>query len=90
MPNCLTIAGIVNTVSGHFLPNFFAKIPAIAQPSIMPIDFNDVIHDACASVICPVGSGDLSEVSKKSAGLGQPFIRPKWNPSIDTAITQME
>lgn len=81
---CLTIAGNVISSNGRFRPYFLAKIPANNEPNTIPTDFNDVIHDACVTVILPVGNGDLYEVSKNSAGLGQPFIMPKCNPINDT------
>lgn len=80
----LTIDGIFDRINGHFRPNFFVKVPTIVHPNTIPMDFNDVIHDACAIEIGPAASGDLCEVSRKIAGLGQPFIKPKLNPIIDT------
>lgn len=74
---CLTIAGTVTASSGRFRPNLLAIIDIKIEPSTIPTGFNDAIHDACAIVISPVANGDLEEVSKKIAGLGQPFIMPK-------------
>lgn len=71
-------------INGHLRPNLFAKFPINKLLIIMPAAFNDVTHDASASVIFPAGSGDSSEVNRKIAGLDQPVIMPMRNPIIDT------
>lgn len=71
-----TVDGMLNKISGHFLPYLLVNDPTKMLVNIMPAKFNDEIHDAWATVIEPVDNGDLSERNKKIAGLDQPHIMP--------------
>lgn len=83
---CFTVAGIDKNTMGHFRPNLFAIKPQMGNAINEPIDFNDAIHDDSSVVTLPVGSGDWSDVSSKSAGDGQPIHNPNTVPRSSTKL----